>query len=249
MSQTIKCLNCGTRFSGKFCHNCGQKAGVKRLEMREILEEFFLSPLHIHPHGLLYTFIWLFKAPGRVIFNYIAGQRKLLHPAFRYLVLSGTLATLIIAIYHPFETDAMEAPIPMISGEFISWVSSHITLVNLISVPIFALWTYVFFKKRRFNYAENLTLQAYIVSQQLWILVILFPFFQFAPGLDNYINTGYSILTVVYNIYVVMDFFRMRSLIGFALSILAFVYAYVCQFLITYLFFELFGHAVALPIH
>lgn len=238
----IKCLNCSTEFKGSFCWNCGQKASVGRLHIREILKEIFLSPFHIHPHGLLYTFLWLFKRPGQVIRQYIIGQRKLLHPAFRYLVLAGTLATIVMTVYEPFKTEHIpELPFEFISGEFFVWVSGHITLINLIAVPVFALGTYVFFRPLKFNYAENLALQAYIASQQLWILVILFPFFHFLPELNQYINSIYSVATVVYNLVVVMSFFKMLSVTGFMLSLLAFLYSYVLQFIVTYLYFLGFG--------
>lgn len=238
----ITCLNCNTKYRGNFCWNCGQKATVHRLKMGEILQEFFLSPFHIHAHGLLYTFIWLFKRPGEVIARYIQGQRKLLHPAFRYLVLAGTLATIIMTIYKPFKIEHIpELPVPFISGEFFVWVSGNITFINLIAVPIFALGTYVFFKPLKLNYAENLTLQAYIAAQQLWILVVLFPLFHFLPELNHLVNSIYSVATVVYNLFVVMSFFRMLSLTGFMLSLLAFLYSYAIQFVVTYLFYVAFG--------
>ena len=206
---------------GHYCWNCGQKSSVKRLHMKEILEEFFLSPLHIHPHGLLFTFIWLFKAPGTVIRKYVKGERKLLHPAFRYLVLAGTLSTIVIAIYHPFEMVEDASGLLFVAPDFFVWVSGHVTVINLVAVPIFAFGTYLLFKPSKFNYAENLTLQAYVASQQLWILVLFVPVFQFAPFLDEYVNQFYSIVTVVYNIYVVMHFFKMVNIVGFLLSVLA----------------------------
>ena len=242
-------MNCKRPYKGNFCWYCGQKASVKRLNLKEILEEFFLSPLHIHPHGLLFTFIWLFKAPGVVIRKYVHGERKLLHPAFRYLVLAGTFATLVIAIYHPFEMVEDATGVLFIEPEFFIWVSGHITVINLVAVPIFSLGTYLLFKPSKFNYAENLTLQAYIASQQLWILVLFFPIFQFAPSLDQVVNNFYSIITIVYNIYVVMHFFKMVNFIGFLLSLLAYAYSLVLQVAVTYVYYTYFSHHVEFSIH
>lgn len=249
-SDLKTCLNCKEEFKGNFCWNCGQSAKVHRLDLKEIIEEFLLSPLHIHPHGLLFTFIWLFRAPGDVIRRYIKGERKLLHPAFRYLVLAGTLATIVIAIYHPFEEIHQQTTfVPFLSPEFFSWVGSNITFINLIAVPIFALGTYIIYKPKGYNYAENLALQAYIASQQLWILVVLFPVFQLAPSLDSYINSVYSVASVVYNLIVVMGFFKMRSIVGFLLSLLAFLYANVVQITISYLFYEYVSHHMSFSLH
>ena len=217
--------------------------------MKEILEEFFLSPLHIHPHGLLFTFIWLFRAPGSVIRKYVKGERKLLHPAFRYLVLAGTFATIVIAVHHPFEMEGSSSSFGMLEPDFFVWVSGHITVINLIAVPIFALGSYLLFKPSGFNYAENLTLQAYIASQQLWILVLFVPIFQFAPSLDTYVNNFYSVITVIYNIYVVMHFFKMRNLIGLMLSIMAYAYSLLLQIGVNYFYYVYFSHYIEFSIH
>ena len=104
-NKRIKCLNCGTVHSGSYCWNCGQKASTSRFKLKEMIEEIIFSPLHIHQHGLLSTFLLLIKAPGDSIRKYVTGQRQLLHAPFRYLVLAGTLATLIMAAYHPFDTE------------------------------------------------------------------------------------------------------------------------------------------------
>ena len=37
-NTTIKCLNCGTEFEGKFCPECGQSAKTGRFTMRFIFE-------------------------------------------------------------------------------------------------------------------------------------------------------------------------------------------------------------------
>ncbi len=245
-----RCLNCKKPFKGNYCWYCGQSAGVKRLNIKEILEEFFLSPLHIHPHGLLFTFIWLFRDPGAVIRKYVQGERKLLHPAFRYLVLAGTFATIVIAIYHPFEMDnGQSMGISFVEPDFFVWVSGHITVINLVAVPIFALGSYLLFKPSGFNYAENLTLQAYIASQQLWILVLFFPIFQFAPSLDEIVNNFYSIVTIIYNIYVVMHFFRLLNFTGFLLSVMAYTYALLIQFGVTYFYYTYLSQYISISIH
>jgi hypothetical protein len=246
----IKCLNCGESFKGSYCWNCGQSAKVTRFSLKEILEEFFLAPLHIHPHGLLYTFIWLFRQPGDVIRRYVEGQRKLLHPAFRYLILAGTFATIVIAIYHPFEmAEGESSGVLFIGGDFFEWVSGHVTLINLIAIPLYALGSYIFFKPVGFNYAENLTLQAYIASQQLWILVVFLPIFQFAPSLDFYVSNFYSVITVIYNIYVVMHFFRMLNFLGFILSVFAYIYATLLQVGVTFLYYSFLSHYIGFSIH
>ena len=244
----LNCLNCGSPLSGKFCDNCGQKATVHRLQVKEIVSEFLLSPFHIENHGLPWTFLWLFTKPGEVIRKYVFGKRKLLYPAFRYLVLGGTIATIISKKYKIFHIDLEQVEVPLLSfieREFFVYANDNLTLFNLLSIPVFAFGTYIFFKPKGFNYAENLTLHAYITAQQLWTLIIIFPFLQFFPQAKGTILQVYSGLTTLYSFYVIMNFFKMRNVLGFTLMILTLIYSYLFQFAVTYGFYALFGQSVS----
>ena len=263
----IKCLNCGEMASGKYCWNCGQKTHTGKLHIREILLEFFLSPFHIENHGLFWTFWWLFSKPVEVVRRYVHGERKLLYPAFRYLVLGGTIATIIAAKYEIFHDLIKEEPVErsepvlgflepltqlfnsffdFIDPEFFVYVNDNLTIVNLFAIPVFAVFTFLFFKPRGYNYAENLTLQAYITSQQLWTLIVIFPFLQFFPAARDSIIPIYSVFTTLYSFYVVMNFFRMRTFLGLVLVLLSFLYSYLVQFSLTYGIYQLFGHSLSL---
>ncbi len=67
------CLNCGTRLTGPFCHECGQTAHVHRT-----LGAFFHDLLHgvFHFEGRIWhTLPLLVLHPGRLTRRYIDGQR------------------------------------------------------------------------------------------------------------------------------------------------------------------------------
>lgn len=248
-SRSIKCLNCGETASGKFCWNCGQKTSVDRLHIKEILVEFFLSPFHIENHGLFWTFWWLFSRPGEVIRRYVHGERKLLYPSFRYLVLGGTIATIIAKRYKIFHLDITEIEVPFLNfvePEFFVYVNDNLTIVNLFAIPVFAAFTFFFFKPKGYNYAENLTIQAYITAQQLWTLIVIFPLLQFFPSAKDIILQAYTIFTTLYSFYVVLKFFKMWSALGLVLILLSFIYSYLVQFSLTYGIYKLFGHGVTM---
>lgn len=247
-NSSFKCLNCGEEATGKFCWNCGQKTSTGRLHIKEILTEFFLSPFHIENHGLFWTFSWLFTQPGEVIRKYVHGERIFLYPAFRYLVLGGTIATIIAQRYKIFHLDIEDIAVPMLNvvePNFFVYVNDNLTIVNLFAIPVFATFTYLFFKPKGYNYAENLTLQAYITSQQLWTLIVIFPLLQFLPGIKDLILQGYTIFTTLYYFYVVMRFFNMWSFLGFILILLSFIYSYLVQFSLTYGIYSFFGHSIS----
>ena len=242
------CLNCGEETEGHYCWNCGQKTAVGRLHVKEILTEFVLSPFHIENHGLPWTFWWLFIKPGQVVRDYVHGKRKLLYPAFRYLVLGGTIATIISKRYKIFHIELEEVQVPFlnfIEREFFVYANENLTLFNLLAIPVFALGTFIFFKPKGYNYAENLTLQAYSTAQQLWTLIIIFPFLQFFPDAKGIILQVYSVGTTLYSFYVIMHFFNMWNFLGLILMILTLLYSYIVQFLLTYGFFQVFGGHVS----
>ena len=73
--MTANCKNCNNSFVGKFCNNCGQKASVGELTLKDILHETWHSITHTD-NGILRLLKDLFFHPKSVYLNYFAGQRK-----------------------------------------------------------------------------------------------------------------------------------------------------------------------------
>lgn len=69
------CKNCGHPVDLKFCPNCGQKASVKRIEMKWLIHDLPHAIWHIDK-GFLFNVFNLFKRPGYAIADYLAGKRK-----------------------------------------------------------------------------------------------------------------------------------------------------------------------------
>lgn len=67
------CLNCGTRLSGDFCHQCGQTAHIHRT-LASIGHDLLHGVLHFE--GKIWaTLPMLFTRPGQLTRRYIAGER------------------------------------------------------------------------------------------------------------------------------------------------------------------------------
>ena len=85
------CKNCGHQFDLEFCPNCGQKASVKRLEMKSLLHDLPHAIWHVDK-GIIYNIIQLFKRPGYAIKDYLDGKRKnFYHPLAYMLLMLGTM--------------------------------------------------------------------------------------------------------------------------------------------------------------
>ncbi len=67
------CLNCGTKLSGDFCHQCGQTAHIHRT-LASIGHDLLHGVLHFE--GKIWTTLpLLFTRPGQLTRRYIAGER------------------------------------------------------------------------------------------------------------------------------------------------------------------------------
>jgi hypothetical protein len=63
------CLNCGHKYAGNFCNECGQKAKVKRLDWHYLVHEIPHSIFHIDK-GFFFTLKEMIKHPGILIREY-----------------------------------------------------------------------------------------------------------------------------------------------------------------------------------
>src|SRR6476661_8388751 len=74
--EPITCKNCGNRFTGNFCNECGEKVYTVKDKM---VTHFFEDGFHFITHfeGKFFTTIkTLFSKPGQVSLDYTNGIRK-----------------------------------------------------------------------------------------------------------------------------------------------------------------------------
>ncbi len=83
--QPISCLNCGNKFHGHYCSNCGQKATVSKLTWASLLREFLHFFTHAE-HSFIYTSRSLFTRPGQIIKEFLDGKRKKVHKPVTFVL-------------------------------------------------------------------------------------------------------------------------------------------------------------------
>lgn len=234
MTQTT-CKNCTNEFEGNYCNLCGQSAKVKRFSFGYFLHETFFSSLDIE-EGFFSTLLILFKHPGKGIRDYIEGKRVSLYVPGKFLLLFGAIATFLAVRYQLFTNEQMENNIAGFSAylqSFFNYAEENTTVINLISIPAFALSSYFVFYRQRFNYTEHLVLNIYITAMQLVMLILLFPLLEWVPSWHQESVLVYTILTFAYNIWVYLSFFRAGHFRGLLLVLLAMVLAYIGQFILN----------------
>lgn len=82
------CLNCGETIEKQFCPECGQKNIDSRRSFYVLFTDFFATILN-YDNSFWRTIITLYRSPGKLTLEYMAGRRKrYLPPIQLYLVAS-----------------------------------------------------------------------------------------------------------------------------------------------------------------
>lgn len=109
------CLNCGTRLSGQYCGNCGQRAASRLISIWELLRDAFGDLFELDSR-LWHTLIPLMTRPGKLTRDYLLGRRARYMPPFRmYLVLS--IVFFLLAFFDPREELGVLFEPPAPTGE------------------------------------------------------------------------------------------------------------------------------------
>jgi hypothetical protein len=243
-SGTI-CKNCARWFEGQYCYNCGQCASTSRIMTRTILQDTLFSVVQIN-RGFFFTAKELCLRPGKAILRYLEGKRITYYPPHKYLFFIGAVTSFLTSRYHSFSKEFMI--IDSFSGdtlaflsEFFKYADLYITLVNVIAIPAFALFSFLLFSQSGHNYAENLVLNTYITSQQLLLFIGWLPFTRVISMQIHWLIGLYVLLTLGYNFWVYLQFFRVYTVASFLRVIAAMGLAYLGQFLLNLLFFRFGG--------
>jgi hypothetical protein len=186
------CKNCGNVFEGKYCNQCGQSASTRRIDHEFLWDDIQHGILH-YDKGIGYSLKKLFQEPGKVIKGYIAGQRV---NHFRPISMVIILATVYALIYHLLDLNDRSA-LDESSGLILEKVFEHYYWFVVATIPIYALTTYIFFKKTGYNLYEFIIFEAFKTSQRLGVHILFLPVLYFLKD-----QSGFSVIT---NILLLID--------------------------------------------
>jgi hypothetical protein len=196
--MTITCKNCHQHFKGHFCNNCGQSASTHDINFHFLWHDIQHGFFHFD-NGIFYTARQLFTRPGHCIREFIEGKRV---RHFKPISLVVLLATVYGLLSHTFHINVL-TDIKMTgigNGEINAqnikdWIDSHYALVTLLSLPFYALATYMAFRKQGYNFMEHLILNAFLAGQRLLLHIAVFPISYFLNATNN-LNLFTNLLTL-----------------------------------------------------
>lgn len=243
-SQT--CKNCNSDFTKNFCSHCGQRSiANKRLQISEVLHDFFDNTFNIHK-GLFYTFYYLIIKPGKVGHTYLEGKRKTYTNPTRYMVIALAFQTFID---YWFETTEVIKKDSYFKFSFLSqqindsmeiWnvklAVEYLLFTNLFQIVTIPALFYLFFKFLHFNYTELLTVSFYFNPTILFINMPILLITKVVFGI--YISKEIIILIfLVYLIWSNLSFFKAVPFYSRLVRILAVIgiFMFLRVFLLPYL--------------
>lgn len=157
------CLNCGAEVTGRYCHECGQKANIKRLNVKILVEEFGHFITHVE-HYFLHTTWKFIISPGANSLHYLKGKRKQYQkPVSFFLIWTGLyilLHNFIIKLFH-FKITATAVLAQTQFEKANEFFRSHFTFFFLPVLLVSSVIIYFILAKPRFYYIEIITLCLY----------------------------------------------------------------------------------------
>ena len=185
--------------------------GNKRITVSSILNEAWHSITHVE-NGLRKTIVALAVDPGKMLQNYLSGDRKSYQKPFSFLLISTALFALVLHLFHPY----YQIPNPttfndrlfnnqlLLESKYYAWF--HIVLL-----PIYGLVCLLIFKRVKYNYAEWMVICCYLLSFDL-VLNIPLHFLLTYLHLDNSLHNGIQlIIAEIYTLYA-LNAFRAKLL-------------------------------------
>ena len=184
----------------------------ERFTLRSIAREV-LGELNFEK-GILYTLKALALSPAKAIKTYLHEDRTKLVKSSRFLFISVAIATFLTLEYVSLRTPGSSSTgttaqtEEQVSPEITEKIGAkllvrvrklttdYLNLMMLLSVPIFALITYLSFFKNGMNYAEHLVANTFIWGFITYLYIPVIPFLANAQFIFMIVATFYSVIVL-----------------------------------------------------
>lgn len=232
------CKNCDNQFSGSFCNVCGQK-DAHRYTVSHVLHE--LVHVFTHADKGIFSFAWhIVRKPGIIALDLVQGRRQRHFKLFQYLIIILGITTFMLS-----KTNFVERTVGAVNSttavqlsprlqEFqrssVQFLQKYMNIVQFLMIPISAFFSWLFLRKQKFNYAENIVLHAAAAAMANTITILVSFVFLVAPDLSYnlYMFASFVILFIV-NSMAYYQFFKLSIPKSIGYAILSFLCAYIVQ--------------------
>ena len=236
------CLNCNRSILENFCSNCGQKK-YKRIDKKYIWDEIQYTTIHTNK-GFLYSVKSILKSPGKTAREYIDGDRiNHYKPIALAFILSGISAFISYKVIG-MDTIMKESYSNQNMGSdlmksYMSFVSSYSSIMMLLLIPLFAVFTRLAFRKWGQNYYEHIVMNAFGLSSFTIIsILVAFPILYIVrqnPTLFTQISMFSILLVPLIMVWFYKGFYQDRTSKSIILRVLLILLmGFVCYLILIF---------------
>lgn len=251
MNHSTNCLNCEHDINGNFCANCGQKTDIHRINFKNFITHDFLHGLFHVEKGMLFTAKESLIRPGKAALDYIEGKRVRYYNVFYFILLLIGL-NLFISNYYDQLVEIYDGNSAKVVNDALGiklkhFISDYAKILIFSFVPLFALNSFILFRKRKLNFSEHIIIAGItflgillintldsiisfldftvnfeiisdIFSLVTGLLIFILPIFSYYQTFkDNYRKVQFSLRMILFTLFILFE------LVFFLLIILGFL--------------------------
>ncbi len=188
--ETIHCKNCATALQDCYCPHCGQKNIDLERPLLQLVGEVLRETFEVDGRAAR-TLVALFRRPGLLTAEFLAGRRKLYTSPFRlYLVIS--VLFFVVAAWIAGQGILLVEGQTDAAGQA-RFVSNELPRLMFVLLPVFALLLKAAFPRRL--YFEHLIHSLHLHSAAYVVLVFLLPLEEAANQYWLFIVAQFAMLT------------------------------------------------------
>lgn len=164
------CINCESEHNSNFCPNCGERAQVSKITIKSIINEGFATLTNMDK-GFLYNVKQLTLNPAQLVKDYINGKRRNILNPISFLIISVSLYLIVDSmIPREAQTEATRSGFYDAGRRIGGFIKNYFKYYWILSVVWLSTSTFLVF--RRYNFAEHLAINSFIVAQATLIGII-----------------------------------------------------------------------------
>ncbi|WP_377167410.1 DUF3667 domain-containing protein [Mucilaginibacter terrae] len=160
--------------------------------------------------GILFTLKELLTNPGNSVREFVQGRRANYYNFITLILLIVGVNSLLSQYTHFRVSDLMSESTKNTLNDFEKFTTKYPKFVLLIQIPITAFFSFIWFKKAKFNYSEHLVLNSYKASVELLIgllFSVITIFYTNIKGLTIIYYLGLQLIMIVYGFWFYYQFF------------------------------------------
>lgn len=241
--EPVKCLQCDSEVTTTYCGACGQKASTHRFSFKEVVITDFMYGIFHTEKGFLYTIKELITRPGHSIREYINGKRAMHFSYFALLIILITISFLVSRFTEINIAQIYEKNGQGVFSEVQDFYHKYPRGYLLLTIPIYSLFSFVFFIKSGLNYAENIVLNCYRTAGEYLFTIVFYLACIFIKNIDliSIMFLGLQMLVLLYMIWFYYQFFSFFYKVKWLLFLKAILFSVLITLFSTVLIIFVMG--------